>query len=64
MTNQMNNYKVYVHIFPNDKKYVGITMQEPRELWNRGHGYKKCPKVYQAIMKYGWDNIHHIVLEE
>jgi len=25
----MNNWIVYIHIFPNDKKYIGITNQNP-----------------------------------
>lgn len=24
-----------------------------------GRGYKKCPKMWGAIQKYGWDNIKH-----
>ena len=59
----MNSYTVYVHIFPNDKKYVGITRQDPRKRWNHGGGYRKCPKVYAAIMKFGWDNIEHVILQ-
>ena len=59
----MSDYNVYVHIFPNNKKYVGITKQEPVKRWNHGGGYKKCPKVYAAILKYGWDNVEHVILQ-
>lgn len=60
----MSNYLVYVHVFPNGKKYVGITSQTTTARWSRGNGYKKCPKVYKAIQKYGWDNIEHIVITD
>lgn len=52
-----SDYKVYVHTFPNGKKYVGLTMQEPRKRWENGRGYKKCPKVWAAIQKYGWSGV-------
>ena len=58
----MNNYCVYVHLFPNGKKYVGITCQEPKRRFENGRGYKGCPKMWQAIQKYGWEQIDHIVL--
>lgn len=58
-----NNYSVYVHIFPNNKYYVGITKQDVNQRWQNGHGYKKQP-VYNVIKEFGWDNIKHIVLYE
>lgn len=58
---QENNYTVYVHVFPNDKCYVGITKQNVDDRWQNGEGYKKQP-VYKAIKEYGWDNIEHIIL--
>lgn len=57
------NYKVYVHIFPNSKKYVGITRQEVKDRWQNGYGYKHQP-IYKEILKFGWENIEHIVLYE
>lgn len=58
-------WSVYVHTFPNGKKYVGITSQNPRLRWRLdGSGYKNQPYVSNAIEKYGWQNIQHeIVLE-
>lgn len=57
-------YCVYVHIFPNEKKYFGITKLKPEYRWNNGKGYKKQKLVYDAIKKYGWDNIKHKILFE
>lgn len=56
-----DNYKVYMHIFPNDKKYIGITRMEVKERWANGKGYKH-QFVWRAIEKYGWENIRHEIL--
>ena len=58
----MNKYKVYMHICPNGKKYIGITQQDVLKRWNYGNGYKGCVLFYKAIKKYGWKNIKHIIL--
>ena len=58
----MNNYTVYVHIFPNNKKYVGITRQSTIRRWNNGTGYKNSTIMYNAINKYKWHNIEHKIL--
>lgn len=58
----MNNYNVYIHIFPNSKVYIGITSQKPKRRWNNGQGYKNNQYMTNAIMKYGWDNVIHKIL--
>jgi group I intron endonuclease len=60
----MNNYKVYIHKFPNGKAYIGITRQEPKVRWGGGNGYVRNEYMYRAIKKYGWENIEHIILFE
>lgn len=57
---------VYVHIFPNNKKYFGITSKKPNARWEGGTGYDKehQPVMYNAIQKYGWDNVLHWILYE
>lgn len=61
----MDNFKVYVHITPNNKLYFGITKMKPEHRWlSTGKGYKNCTLFWRAIQKYGWDNIQHIVLLE
>ena len=48
---------VYVHVFPNNKKYFGITSKRPNARWEGGTGYDKehQPVMYNAIQKYGWN---------
>ena len=62
----MNNYCVYKHTTPNGKVYIGITKQKPERRWRGGLGYKppdgKETPFYRAIVKYGWDNIHHEII--
>ena len=59
----MASFKVYMHKFPNNKVYIGITSQTLNRRWRNGYGYKG-QAVYNAILKYGWNNIKHIVLFE
>lgn len=55
-----NNY-VYMHIFPNGKKYVGCCI-DCTMRWQNGNGYKTNIFMYNDILKYGWENIEHIIL--
>ena len=57
----MENYTVYMHVFPNGKRYIGITKGNVAERWKNGFGYK-TQFVFTAIVKYGWDNIEHHIL--
>ena len=67
--NRENNiWTVYIHIVPKsisgydyDKYYVGITSKSVEERWNNGRGYSGQP-FYNAIKKYGWDNIEHYII--
>lgn len=47
----------------NNKKYIGITCQEPQQRWRNGKGYKNG-YFSNAINKYGWDNFEHTILAE
>lgn len=58
----MNNYTVYKHIFPNNKIYIGITCKDVKRRWGKGCNYYSSVKIYNAIKKYGWDNIKHEIL--
>lgn len=58
----MENYKVYLHVFPDGKKYVGCTKMSLRARWQGGLGYKDQDRVFVAILKYGWESIKHYLL--
>ena len=53
---------VYKHTTPSGKVYIGMTNQKPEYRWNHGRGYKNNKYFYNAIKKYGWDNIKHEIL--
>lgn len=53
-----------MHISPSGKRYIGITSQTAENRWRNGKGYKSNQPFYKAIMKYGWDNIEHIIVAE
>lgn len=58
------DYCVYMHIFPNGKRYIGQTKRKPKYRFGNGEGYKGCRYVYSAIQKYGWENIKHEILAD
>lgn len=59
----LQGYKLYRHTSPSGKVYIGITRTSIYARWMNGRGYKKnCYAFYNAILKYGWDNIKHEVL--
>lgn len=66
-----NKWTVYIHIVPDsvngcghDKYYVGVTCQDVKKRWGNSSGilYRKCRLFYDAIQKYGWDNIEHEII--
>lgn len=59
-------YTVYMHTTPNGKRYIGITAQTVERRWQNGYGYAYGGNDYffNAIRKYGWDNIKHEILFE
>lgn len=60
----MKKWIVYEHLFPNGKRYIGITSKQPNQRWENGRGYTEEHQsaMYRAIQKYGWDNIQHNIL--
>lgn len=63
-------YTLYKHTFPNGKVYIGITSQDPEKRWAKGKGYLRLNKsgeplqkaMYNAIQKYGWENVIHDII--
>lgn len=56
-------YSIYVHTFPDGKKYVGITSKDVENRWRLGWGYKNKKEMFKAINSVGWNNIQHKVIE-
>lgn len=57
-------YVVYAHTNKlNGKKYIGMTNNVKRRWRQKGSEYKSATKFYEAILKYGWDNFTHEILE-
>lgn len=59
-------YFVYIHTSPNNKRYIGITQQNPpNKRWRQGAtSYRNNDYFCKAIRKYGWNNFkHEIVLQ-
>lgn len=56
-------YYVYIHTTPSNKTYVGVTKRDPEKRWRNGDGYRSNQHFYNAIKKYGWNNISHEVIE-
>lgn len=55
-------YCVYKHTTPSGKVYIGVTCKSPDRRWENGHGYKYNKHFWNAIVKYGWDNISHEIV--
>lgn len=55
---------VYKHIFPDGKLYIGSTGCRPDKRWANGYGYSGQTRVFEAIVKYGWNNIKHEIVAE
>lgn len=58
---EVKKYSVYMHIFPNGKKYIGITCVPEKQRWVNGKGYTQS-KMQKAIEQFGWENIEHKIL--
>lgn len=62
----MNTYIVYKHTNKvNHKSYIGITKygDDPNRRWRNGLGYDYNKKFFSDIIKFGWDNFTHEILE-
>ena len=57
---------IYMVLFPNGKKYIGKTERElsDRMKEHKHHSKNSNRPLYNAIRKYGWDNLEWIVLDK
>jgi hypothetical protein len=65
--NVERTFIVYCHTNKiNNKKYIGITCQDPETRWGyKGNNYKQSqPYFAKAIKKYSWDGFTHEILFE
>ena len=58
------SFYIYAHITPSNKIYIGQTRNISRRWQGKGKSYLTCCYFYKAILKYGWDSIEHIILEQ
>lgn len=56
-------YCVYIHKFPNNKVYIGMTSNALKR-WNNGLGYQNNERMFNDILTYGWNNIEHKIIAE
>lgn len=62
MEKTRNSYTVYKHETPSGKIYIGITSLDPEKRWLRGRGYARNERFWNAIKRYGWENIKHEIV--
>lgn len=62
---KLTKWIIYMYTFPNGKRYVGKSKRSMNRrqgaLFNR---YEKCPALWNAIQKYGVENIEQEILIE
>ena len=57
-------FVIYCHTNKiNNKKYIGMTNDLKRRWRREGSEYKSATRFYEAILKYGWLNFDHDILE-
>lgn len=56
-------YSLYRLTFPDGRLYFGITKQKPQDRWAGGRGYKGQAKIYEAIERFGWQNIRKDIVK-
>ena len=60
----MGLFCVYMHRMPNGKVYIGLTGQNVNKRWRNGKGYPQNSHLTNAIKRYGWDNIEHVIVAD
>lgn len=61
----MGEYKVYCYLSPSGKRYIGQTKTSlSQRAGPGGSNYEGCVIFWNAIMKYGWNNMTSIILAD
>lgn len=62
---KLNHWIIYMYTFPNGKRYIGKTKRSlSRRQGSFFNGYKNCTLLWNAIEKYGTENIQQDILFE
>ena len=62
---KLNHWIIYMYTFPNGKRYIGKTKRSlSRRQGSFFNGYKNCTLLWNAIQKYGIENIKQEILFE
>ena len=56
-TDISHSFCTYILLFPNNKVYIGQTVNTKNRWGKNGNGYTTNKEMYADIQKYGWDNI-------
>lgn len=57
MNKSNKNFCVYEHLFPNGKRYIGITSKNPKARWENGNGHDTMPmEWYNKKLHYKDDD--------
>lgn len=61
----MGEYKVYCYMSPSGKRYIGQTKTSlAQRAGEEGKNYEGCVIFWNAIRKYGWDNMIPVILAD
>lgn len=65
MENNLNHWIIYMYTFPNGKRYIGKTKCSLRKRQGQNFKrYENCTLLWNAIQKYGEENITQEILFE
>lgn len=56
-----NKFVVYLLTSPSGKQYCGYS-SDIKQRWKTASAYSGCTKIWNAIQKYGWENIKKEIL--
>lgn len=60
-----NIFKVYAHISPEGKLYIGMTSRSLNmRSGYQGKNYADNKELYLDIQKYGWNSFRHVILQD